>query len=149
MRGSLLGTSGFGGGSRGQRGQQGRTLLGGDLRTRAGYTPLLLRALRSLGAYVRAHGMTAAEYRREFGPPRTRALSARSFSRKRRGCASDPPRAEAPARVRAREPDRDVRARRGRSAGCRRSPGPRRPGGRSGGWRRCRRRWRGRRGRGG
>lgn len=38
------------------------------------------RAFRSLGAHVRAHGMTAAEYRQEFGLLRTRALSARSFS---------------------------------------------------------------------
>ncbi|MFD3377353.1 MULTISPECIES: MucR family transcriptional regulator [unclassified Streptomyces] len=40
------------------------------------------RAFRSLGAHVRVHGMTAAEYRREFGLLRARALSARSFSQK-------------------------------------------------------------------
>ncbi|KUO10227.1 MucR family transcriptional regulator [Streptomyces sp. DSM 15324] len=39
------------------------------------------RAFRSLGAHVRVHGMTAAEYRREFGLLRARALSARSFAR--------------------------------------------------------------------
>ncbi|MEI5522112.1 MucR family transcriptional regulator [Streptomyces brasiliscabiei] len=39
------------------------------------------RAFRSLGAHVRAHGMTAAEYRREFGLMRGRALSARSLAR--------------------------------------------------------------------
>ncbi|MEU1517659.1 MucR family transcriptional regulator [Streptomyces sp. NPDC005811] len=39
------------------------------------------RAFRSLGAHVRVHDMTAAEYRREFGLLRTRALSARSLSR--------------------------------------------------------------------
>ncbi|MFE7277256.1 MucR family transcriptional regulator [Streptomyces sp. NPDC057623] len=38
------------------------------------------RAFRSLGAHVRVHGMTAAEYRQEFGLLRSRALSARSFS---------------------------------------------------------------------
>ncbi|BBC36247.1 uncharacterized protein SGFS_075410 [Streptomyces graminofaciens] len=38
------------------------------------------RAFRSLGAHLRAHRMTAAEYRQEFGLLRTRALSARSFS---------------------------------------------------------------------
>ncbi|MGW6009180.1 MucR family transcriptional regulator [Streptomyces sp. NPDC055210] len=39
------------------------------------------RAFRSLGAHLRAHKMTAAEYRQEFGLLHTRALSARSFSR--------------------------------------------------------------------
>lgn len=39
------------------------------------------RAFRSLGAHVRVHDMTAAEYRREFGLLRSRALSARSLSR--------------------------------------------------------------------
>ncbi|MGV9230375.1 MucR family transcriptional regulator [Streptomyces nigra] len=38
------------------------------------------RAFRSLGAHARVHGMTAAEYRQEFGLLRARALSARSFS---------------------------------------------------------------------
>ncbi|MEV6394591.1 MucR family transcriptional regulator [Streptomyces sp. NPDC051907] len=38
------------------------------------------QAFRSLGAHVRAHGMTAAEYRQEFGLMRTRALNARSLS---------------------------------------------------------------------
>ncbi|MER7679930.1 MucR family transcriptional regulator [Streptomyces sp. NPDC096934] len=37
-------------------------------------------AFRSLGAHVRAHGMTAAEYREEYGLLRSRALSARSFA---------------------------------------------------------------------
>ncbi|MFD7708654.1 MucR family transcriptional regulator [Streptomyces sp. NPDC059786] len=41
------------------------------------------RPFRSLGAHVRVHDMTAEEYRREFGLLRTRALSARSFSRER------------------------------------------------------------------
>lgn len=40
------------------------------------------RAFRALGAHVRVHGMSAAEYRQAFGLLRTRALSARSFSRK-------------------------------------------------------------------
>ncbi|MEU2299719.1 MucR family transcriptional regulator [Streptomyces antibioticus] len=39
------------------------------------------RGFRSLGAHVRVHDMTAAEYRREFGLLRSRALSARSFAR--------------------------------------------------------------------
>ncbi|MGY0055227.1 MucR family transcriptional regulator [Streptomyces sp. LZ34] len=39
-------------------------------------------AFRSLGAHVRARGMTAAEYRQEFGLLRTRALNARSLSQK-------------------------------------------------------------------
>ncbi|WP_405573622.1 MucR family transcriptional regulator [Streptomyces phaeochromogenes] len=43
------------------------------------------RAFRSLGSHVRAHGMTAAEYRQEFGLLRTRALSARSFSQEQSG----------------------------------------------------------------
>ncbi|MFD7874065.1 MucR family transcriptional regulator [Streptomyces sp. NPDC059766] len=38
------------------------------------------RAFRSLGAHVRAHDMTASEYRQEFGLLRSRALSARSLS---------------------------------------------------------------------
>ncbi|MFI8085323.1 MucR family transcriptional regulator [Kitasatospora sp. NPDC086009] len=38
------------------------------------------RAFRSLGSHVRAHDMTAAEYREEFGLLRTRALSARALS---------------------------------------------------------------------
>lgn len=38
------------------------------------------RAFQSLGAHVRVHGMTAAEYRNEFGLLRSRALSARSLS---------------------------------------------------------------------
>ncbi|MFD0261116.1 MucR family transcriptional regulator [Kitasatospora indigofera] len=41
------------------------------------------RAFRSLGSHVRAHGLTAAEYREEFGLLRTRALSARDLSRAR------------------------------------------------------------------
>ncbi|MGI5458772.1 MucR family transcriptional regulator [Streptomyces sp. CA-249302] len=41
------------------------------------------RAFRSLGAHVRVHDMTAAEYRREFGLLRARALSARSLARQR------------------------------------------------------------------
>ncbi|MEU4170697.1 MucR family transcriptional regulator [Streptomyces sp. NPDC026665] len=40
------------------------------------------RAFRSLGAHVRTHDMTAAEYRQEFGLLRARALSARSLSKK-------------------------------------------------------------------
>lgn len=43
------------------------------------------RAFRSLGAHVRAHRMTAAEYRQEFGLLRARALSAREFSREQSG----------------------------------------------------------------
>ncbi|MFE6485136.1 MucR family transcriptional regulator [Streptomyces sp. NPDC057757] len=38
------------------------------------------RAFRALGAHVRAHRMTAAEYRRKFGLLSARALSARSLS---------------------------------------------------------------------
>ncbi|MFI6377282.1 MucR family transcriptional regulator [Streptomyces sp. NPDC050546] len=38
------------------------------------------RSFRSLGAHLRVHGMTAEEYRQEFGLLRTRALSARSLS---------------------------------------------------------------------
>ncbi|WP_330177343.1 MucR family transcriptional regulator [Streptomyces sp. NBC_01498] len=38
------------------------------------------RAFRSLGAHVRVHRMTAAEYRQEFGLLRTKPLSARSLS---------------------------------------------------------------------
>ncbi|MER5863519.1 MucR family transcriptional regulator [Kitasatospora sp. NPDC002040] len=41
------------------------------------------RPFRSLGSHLRAHSMTAAEYREEFGLLRTRALSARSLSRSR------------------------------------------------------------------
>ncbi|MEV6946733.1 MucR family transcriptional regulator [Streptomyces sp. NPDC051172] len=51
------------------------------------------RAFRSLGAHVRVHDMTAAEYRQEFGLLRSRALSARSFaqqqSRSRRAAYRD------------------------------------------------------------
>ncbi|WP_215449682.1 MucR family transcriptional regulator [Streptomyces sp. ATCC 21386] len=38
------------------------------------------RSFRALGAHVRVHGMTADEYRQEFGLLRSRALSARSLS---------------------------------------------------------------------
>ncbi|MEU9133892.1 MucR family transcriptional regulator [Kitasatospora sp. NPDC048540] len=41
------------------------------------------RAFRSLGSHVRAHGLTAAQYREEFGLLRTRALSARALSQAR------------------------------------------------------------------
>ncbi|MFJ8046067.1 MucR family transcriptional regulator [Kitasatospora sp. NPDC096147] len=41
------------------------------------------RGFRALGSHVRAHGMTAAEYRDEFGLLRTRALSSRDTSRSR------------------------------------------------------------------
>ncbi|MFE2721511.1 MucR family transcriptional regulator [Kitasatospora sp. NPDC059327] len=46
------------------------------------------RAFRSLGSHVRAHGMTAAGYRDEFGLLRTRALGARALSRSRSAAQS-------------------------------------------------------------
>ncbi|NEA99323.1 MucR family transcriptional regulator [Streptomyces sp. SID13726] len=47
------------------------------------------RDFRSLGAHVRVHGLTAAEYREEFGLLRTRPLSARSLSQERSGSRRD------------------------------------------------------------
>ncbi|WP_416069523.1 MucR family transcriptional regulator [Streptomyces sp. FL07-04A] len=40
------------------------------------------RPCRSLGAHIRVRGMAAAEYRREYGLLRTRALSARTLSQR-------------------------------------------------------------------